>query len=116
MRRRANKVVDLPSLLAARAAWRQAGRTVVWTNGCFDLLHAGHVRSLEAASELGDVLVVGVNSDESVRRLKGAGRPVLCAADRAEVVLEEAASAVVLEVVSRDQDLNRTSQKRRRYI
>src|SRR3954466_10583093 len=84
--RRTNKVVDLPSLLAARASWRQAGRTVVWTNGCFDLLHAGHVRSLRAAASLGDILVVGLNSDSSVRRLKGPGRPVLPAAERAEIL------------------------------
>jgi rfaE bifunctional protein nucleotidyltransferase chain/domain len=59
---------------------------VVWTNGCFDLFHAGHARSLRAARDLGDVLVVGVNSDDSVRRLKGPGRPVLRARDRAELV------------------------------
>src|SRR5262245_10024826 len=83
---RTGKVVDLSSLLAVREGCRRAGRTVVWTNGCFDLLHAGHVRSLQAASGLGDVLVVGVNSDESVRRLKGPGRPVLPEADRAELL------------------------------
>src|SRR3954468_8132806 len=81
-----HKLVDLQSLLAVRAAYRQAQRTVVWTNGCFDLLHAGHVRSLQAASQLGDVLVVGVNGDETVRQLKGAGRPVLPALERAEIL------------------------------
>jgi phosphoheptose isomerase len=79
-------VVDWPTLLDLRRRWRREGRRVVWTNGCFDLLHAGHVRSLEAARSLGDVLVVGLNSDESVRRLKGAGRPVVSAAERAEVL------------------------------
>jgi rfaE bifunctional protein nucleotidyltransferase chain/domain len=74
---------DLPALGESH---RAAGRVVVWTNGCFDLLHAGHARSLRAARSLGDVLVVGVNSDESVRRLKGPGRPVLPAAERAELV------------------------------
>ncbi len=59
---------------------------MVWTNGCFDLLHAGHVRSLEAASRLGDVLVVGLNSDSSVRQLKGPGRPLLPEQERAEVL------------------------------
>jgi rfaE bifunctional protein nucleotidyltransferase chain/domain len=83
---RARKHLDQPSLLAAREAHRQAGRSVVWTNGCFDLIHAGHVRSLVEASRLGDVLIVGLNSDDSVRRLKGDGRPVLPAADRAEVL------------------------------
>jgi D-beta-D-heptose 7-phosphate kinase/D-beta-D-heptose 1-phosphate adenosyltransferase len=59
---------------------------VVFTNGCFDLLHVGHVRSLEQAARLGDVLVVGVNRDRRVRELKGAGRPVVSERQRAEVV------------------------------
>ena len=79
-------VVDWPTLLDVRERWRRQGRIAVWTNGCFDILHAGHVRSLAAARALGDVLVVGLNSDESVRRLKGAGRPAMPAAERAEVV------------------------------
>jgi D-glycero-beta-D-manno-heptose 1-phosphate adenylyltransferase len=65
---------------------RGRGRRVVWTNGCFDLLHAGHVRSLRAARQFGDVLVVGINSDESVRRLKGPARPIFPAELRAEVL------------------------------
>ena len=64
----------------------QTGQIVVFTNGCFDILHAGHVRYLNAAKALGDVLIVGLNNDESVRRLKGEGRPVNSAADRAEVL------------------------------
>lgn len=83
---RADKIVDLPALLGLRAAHRAAGRTVVWTNGCFDLFHAGHVRSLQAAAALGDVLVVGLNSDASVRALKGEGRPVNPAEARAQVL------------------------------
>jgi rfaE bifunctional protein nucleotidyltransferase chain/domain len=82
----APKVVDWDTLLALRAEYRAAGRTVVWTNGCFDLMHPGHVLSLRAARRLGDVLVVGVNSDDSVRRLKGPKRPVLTAAERVEVL------------------------------
>jgi rfaE bifunctional protein nucleotidyltransferase chain/domain len=74
---------DLPAL---GEAYRAAGRVVVWTNGCFDLLHAGHARSLRAARALGNVLVVGVNADESVRRLKGPGRPILPEGERAELV------------------------------
>jgi rfaE bifunctional protein nucleotidyltransferase chain/domain len=74
---------------------------VVWTNGCFDLLHLGHVRSLHAARVMGDVLVVGVNSDASVRRLKGAGRPIHPARERAELV---AALACVDHVVVFDDD------------
>jgi len=65
---------------------RREGRRVVFANGCFDLLHAGHVRYLQGAKAQGDTLVVGVNSDRSVRELKGAGRPVLAATARAELV------------------------------
>ena len=74
---------DLASSLAGE---KKSGRTVVFTNGCFDILHAGHVRYLTEAKKLGDVLVVGLNSDDSVHKLKGAGRPVNPAADRAEVL------------------------------
>jgi rfaE bifunctional protein nucleotidyltransferase chain/domain len=81
-----NKVVELAELLLLRAAYRQARRVVAWTNGCFDLVHAGHVRSLQAARSMGDVLVVGLNSDDSVRRLKGVGRPILPAGERAELL------------------------------
>ena len=71
---------------AFAAALRDAGVRVVFTNGCFDILHAGHVRYLAAARALGDVLILGLNSDASVRRLKGEMRPVNTAEDRAEVV------------------------------
>jgi phosphoheptose isomerase len=71
------KRVALDALLPLREHYRQQGRVVVWTNGCFDLLHAGHVASLRAARALGDILVVGVNDDASVRAAKGPGRPVL---------------------------------------
>lgn len=67
--------------------WRDAGLVIVFTNGCFDLIHPGHVRYLRQARELGDLLVVGVNTDESVRDLKGEGRPVMKLADRIEVLL-----------------------------
>ena len=69
-----------------REVQRRGGRRVVATNGCFDLLHVGHVRFLSEARSRGDVLVVGVNGDKSVKELKGAGRPVNGQADRAEVV------------------------------
>src|SRR5262249_32291447 len=65
---------------------RAAGRTIAFANGCFDLLHVGHVRYLESASQEADVLVVAINDDASVRALKGAGRPILSASDRAELV------------------------------
>ena len=79
-------VVSLDELLRLREEWRAAGRVVVWTNGCFDVLHAGHLASFEAARELGDVLVAGVNSDDAVRRLKGEGRPIVPADERAALV------------------------------
>jgi D-beta-D-heptose 7-phosphate kinase/D-beta-D-heptose 1-phosphate adenosyltransferase len=65
---------------------RQRGQRIVFTNGCFDLLHPGHIRYLRAARRLGDVLVVALNSDRSVRRLKGAGRPLVPLRDRCEVI------------------------------
>jgi len=77
---------DLPTLERTLAPLRRAGRRIAFTNGCFDLLHPGHVRYLAAARALADHLVVGLNDDASVRRLKGAGRPILTAAERAEVL------------------------------
>lgn len=68
------------------ARWQSAGERVVFTNGCFDLIHAGHVRYLQAARDLGDRLIVGLNSDRSVRELKGAGRPISPERERAEVL------------------------------
>ena len=68
------------------SAWRGQGKRLVLANGCFDLLHVGHVRYLRAARALGDALVVGLNSDASVRRIKGPGRPVMPAGERAELV------------------------------
>ena len=65
---------------------RAAGRTVAFANGCFDLLHVGHIRYLESAAEEADILVVAINDDDSVRTLKGEGRPILSAGDRAELV------------------------------
>ena len=68
------------------AEWRRTGARVTLANGCFDLLHVGHVRYLHAARELGGKLVVAVNSDSSVRKLKGAGRPLMPAEERAEIL------------------------------
>lgn len=79
-------IVTLEWLLALRAEWRRQGRTVVWTNGCFDVLHVGHIRNLRAAAQQGDVLVVGINSDASVRRIKGPTRPVIEQNERAELL------------------------------
>jgi rfaE bifunctional protein nucleotidyltransferase chain/domain len=74
-----------------RGRWRDEGKTVVFTNGCFDLLHPGHVRLLEAARARGDVLVVAINSDSSVRGLKGPQRPILPEQERAAVLASLAA-------------------------
>ena len=76
---------------------KRNGRRIVFTNGCFDLLHPGHIGSLEQARALGDTLVVGINSDASVRQLKGAGRPVLPERERAEILAAlECVDAVVI--------------------
>lgn len=80
------KILSLPELSRRAEKIRRSGGRLVLTNGCFDLLHLGHVRYLERARELGDCLAVAVNGDESVRALKGAGRPINSAADRAEVL------------------------------
>jgi D-glycero-beta-D-manno-heptose 1-phosphate adenylyltransferase len=76
---------------------KRNGRRIVFTNGCFDLLHPGHITSLEQARALGDALIVGLNSDASVRQLKGAGRPVLPEQERAEILVAlECVDAVVI--------------------
>ncbi|WP_066716970.1 D-glycero-beta-D-manno-heptose 1-phosphate adenylyltransferase [Sphingomonas pituitosa] len=82
----ASKLVSLPLLLARLDQARAGGARIVFTNGCFDMLHAGHVRLLELARRKGDLLVVGLNADASVRRLKGGARPVNGLSDRAEVL------------------------------
>src|SRR4026208_2137815 len=79
-------VLSREELLGRVASARKAGARIVLANGCFDVLHVGHVRYLAGARELGDVLVVGINSDEQVALQKGDGRPVLPATERAEIV------------------------------
>ncbi len=91
----ADKIIDPPEAVRLTAAWRSAGERIVWTNGCFDLLHRGHVRYLEAAKQLGDRLVVGLNDDLSVGRLKGPTRPVVPLASRLEVVAALASVDIV---------------------
>jgi rfaE bifunctional protein nucleotidyltransferase chain/domain len=82
----ASKIVSLEEAKRRATAWRQAGKSVAYTNGCFDLIHAGHVRTLESARRLADALIVGLNGDESARQLKGPSRPIMPARERAEVV------------------------------
>src|SRR5947209_13194699 len=79
-------IIDREELLSVRAGLRAEGRRLVFTNGCFDILHVGHVRYLQRARALGDALLVAVNSDRSVRALKGAGRPVMNEGERAELL------------------------------
>ncbi|MGB8507344.1 MAG: D-glycero-beta-D-manno-heptose 1-phosphate adenylyltransferase [Pyrinomonadaceae bacterium] len=79
-------ITDGGELLRVRAGLRAAGRRLVFTNGCFDILHVGHVRYLQSARALGDALLVAINSDCSVRALKGAGRPVMNESERAEML------------------------------
>jgi rfaE bifunctional protein nucleotidyltransferase chain/domain len=80
------KVRTPDELTLLRPEWATQGKKVVWTNGCFDLLHVGHVRSLREAKSLGDILIVGINSDRSVRGNKGEIRPFICQDDRAEMI------------------------------
>lgn len=80
------KILPLEAAIARAAELKRQGKRVVFTNGCFDLLHPGHTRYLAEARKLGDALVVAVNSDSSVRALKGAGRPVQPEAERAEIL------------------------------
>ena len=105
--------VTRDNLPAFAAILRDSGQRMVFTNGCFDLLHVGHVRYLGAARALGDCLVVGLNSDASVRRLKGAARPVNEEADRAEVldalravdyvtIFDEPTAAELIEILRPD--------------
>lgn len=79
-------ILDRYSLVAEISKRRETGETIVLANGCFDIVHVGHVRYLAAAKEIGDVLVVGVNSDRQARLLKGDGRPVITETERAEII------------------------------
>jgi D-beta-D-heptose 7-phosphate kinase/D-beta-D-heptose 1-phosphate adenosyltransferase len=85
------KIVSIDELRRERARLREEGKQLVFTNGCFDILHVGHVRYLQRARELGDALLVAINSDRSVRELKGAGRPVMNEDERAELIAALAA-------------------------
>jgi rfaE bifunctional protein nucleotidyltransferase chain/domain len=81
-----SKIVDRATLRQRAEEWRRAGERITLANGCFDLLHVGHVRYLHAAKQLGGRLVVAINSDDSVRALKGEGRPLMPAEERAEIL------------------------------
>lgn len=89
------KQFDRPGLLQQMARWRLLGKKIVFTNGCFDILHAGHIASLTEAAQHGDILIVGINADNSVKKLKGANRPVNDEKSRALVL----ASLAVVDAV-----------------
>jgi rfaE bifunctional protein nucleotidyltransferase chain/domain len=90
------RVVSLEELVSVRETFRSAGKRVVFTNGCFDVLHRGHVEFLNKAKSFGDILVVGLNSNASARRIKGKNRPIVSEEDRAFIV----ASLVAVDYVS----------------
>ena len=98
-----SKILDRPALRRQVQRWRQAGEHITLANGCFDLLHVGHIRYLHAAKELGGRLIVAVNSDDSVRSLKGEGRPLMPAEERAEILA--ALSAVDAVVIFSERDV-----------
>lgn len=97
MNRGKSKIYSRDAIIAECRVWKREGKTVVFTNGCFDILHPGHVRLLEQARSNGDLLVVALNSDASISRLKGPGRPFFDQAARAELLAHvEAVDAVTL--------------------
>src|SRR5438270_507746 len=97
-------VYSTSEILKLRAEWKRAGKIVVFTNGCYDILHPGHIRLLESARSLGDVLILALNTDASVRRLKGPARPLISERDRAEMA---SALAAVDAVTLFDEDTPR---------
>ena len=97
-----SKIFDREHLRRQVEAWRAAGDRITLANGCFDLLHVGHVRYLQGAKELGGRLVVALNSDDSVRSLKGEGRPLMPAAERAEILAALADVDAVVVFPERD--------------
>ena len=97
-----SKIVDRDELRRRVEAWRAAGDRITLANGCFDLLHVGHVRYLHAAKQIGGRLVVAINSDDSVRSLKGEGRPLMPADERAEILAALADVDAVVVFPERD--------------
>jgi D-beta-D-heptose 7-phosphate kinase/D-beta-D-heptose 1-phosphate adenosyltransferase len=90
------KVVDRDGLIARAAQWRARGESIVFTNGCFDLLHIGHITLLEDAHRMGDRLVIGLNSDASARRLKGPTRPIVGENERARILAALASTDAIV--------------------
>ena len=98
------RIYSRDDLICARAEWKRAGRTVVFTNGCYDIRHPGHVRLLESARSLGDVLILALNTDAGVQRLKGPSRPIVPQALRGEMAaaLQAVGMSNVASALSRD--------------
>jgi rfaE bifunctional protein nucleotidyltransferase chain/domain len=94
-----SKIVARADVAQKVAEWRRTGEQIVLANGCFDLLHVGHIRYLRGAKALGGKLLVALNSDESVRTIKGEGRPLMCASERAEILaaLEDVDAIVIFD-------------------
>jgi D-glycero-beta-D-manno-heptose 1-phosphate adenylyltransferase len=114
MRDARSKIVNLEKLRAVLLASRQANKIIVLSNGCFDTLHVGHIRYLQAAREEGDVLVTAVNTDSSVRLLKGANRPILDEQARAQLVA--AIDAVDFVVVFSEPNVERLLEELRPHV
>jgi rfaE bifunctional protein nucleotidyltransferase chain/domain len=108
------KIQDLPALRHILERERAQGKTIVFTNGCFDLIHVGHIRTLFLARQQGDLLVVGINSDDSVRAIKGEGRPLVPQQQRAEVLA--ALEAVDYVVIFNEPDPHRLIEELRPHI
>lgn len=98
-------VLTKDEVISAVASWRKNGQTIVFTNGCFDILHRGHVDYLNRAKQLGDVLIVGINSDRSVQKLKGRGQPFVGQEDRA-FILSELKAVDVVSIFDEDTPFN----------
>ncbi len=81
-----HKIIDISEIARQVQEWKKNGLSLVFTNGCFDILHAGHIKYLQAASAFADILILGLNSDSSIRKLKGLSRPIISQADRALVL------------------------------
>jgi len=96
-----NKIIAIQDLKQGLGNWRQEGKKIVFTNGCFDIVHLGHIQFLQEAKDLGDILIVGLNSDSSVNKIKGKGRPILDQNSRSEIL---AAFEFVDGVIIFDQD------------
>jgi D-glycero-beta-D-manno-heptose 1-phosphate adenylyltransferase len=99
------KLLDIPQLLEEVRSLKHNGQKIVFTNGCFDLLHPGHITYLQTARRMGDVLIVGLNSDRSVRELKGAARPILTEKERA-IVLSGLESVSFITIFDENTPLN----------